>query len=330
MATNKNALRRYMIIDRCIRNNMSAFPSREFLQKKISEELWEEISVYQIDKDISSLKNDHNAPIAYDRNRKGYYYTDTHYSFRNSINEEDLWVLDFAAAAVQVYGHHHINEKFTQLSDRLNSGSNSGRNEEDKKYGCIEIEGSSTKSGYEWLFDLYLFINAHQVVQIDYMPFGRTSTLHTISPYLLKQYQNRWYLIGFTKERSRTQIFALDRIQKMNPSKSNYILDPEFDRIDYFKYGFGIHHSHQQQPEKIRLLFSEHQRPYILTLPLHHSQKVITDNKNGLLIELEIFCKGNNDFIGKILSYGDQVDIISPDYLKAEVAAIAKNISEKY
>jgi predicted DNA-binding transcriptional regulator YafY len=330
MATNKNALRRYMIIDRCIRNSMSPFPSRDFLQKKVSEELWEEISVYQIDKDISSLKNDHNAPIEYDRNRKGYYYSDDHYSFRNSISEEDLWVLDFAAAAVQVYGHSHINEKFTQLSDRLNTGTSSGRTEEEKKYSCIEIEGSVTKSGYEWLFDLYLFINTHQVVAINYMPFGRSSTTHTISPYLLKQYQNRWYLIGFSEQRSRTQIFALDRILQMEKVKNHYTLDPDFDPVAYFRYSYGIHHSQNEVAEKVRLWFSVRQKPYLLTLPLHHSQQIITDDENGLVIEVEIYCRDNNDFLGKLLSYGDEVSVGSPAYLKEILISKAKSMLDKY
>ncbi len=329
MATNKNALRRYMIIDRCIRNNMSPFPSRMVLQEKINEELWESISLPQVDKDINTLKLEHNAPIEYHRTRKGYYYTDANYSFRNSINEEDLWVLDFAAAAVQVYGHADINEKFLNLSDRLNTGKNKGREKEAVAYSCIQIEGSSTKSGYEWLFDLYLHINQLQTVRIDYNPYGRQASRHTISPYLLKQYQNRWYLVGYSNERKRTQVFALDRIKKMSAAKEDYLLDPEFDRYNYFKYSFGVHHSSNEKPEKVQLLFAERQRPYILSLPLHHTQQVLSDNKNGLLIQLEIFCKGNQDFIGKVLSYGDEVEVMRPAYLKEDIKSRAEKMLAK-
>lgn len=326
MATNKNALRRYIIIDRCIRNNMAPFPSRQFLQQKVSEEIWETISLPQVDKDINALKLDHNAPIAYHRTRKGYYYTDEHYSFRNSISDEDLWILDFAAAAIQVYGHTDINEKFLNISDRLHTGKNKGREQEERATGCIQIEGSSTKSGYQWLFDLYLHIHQSQAVTVSYSPFGRANSKHTISPYLLKQYQNRWYLVGFSKERGRTQVFALDRIQSMKPAKEHYLLDPEFDKDSYFQYSFGVHHAHHQEPELVQLLFNERQRPYLLSLPIHHSQKILSDNKNGLLIQVEIFCKGNNDFMGKVLSYGDEVEVIAPVYLKEEIRNKAKKM----
>jgi predicted DNA-binding transcriptional regulator YafY len=329
MATNKNALLRYMIIDRCIRNNMAPYPSRNTLQKKISEELWEEISVSQVDKDLNALKLEHNAPIEYHRIKKGYYYTDEQYSFRNSINEEDLWVLDFAAAAVQVYGHSDINEKFLNLSDRLHTGKNKGREKIAPAYSCIQIEGSSTKQGYEWLFDLYLHINQHQVVRIDYSPFGREASKHTLSPYLLKQYQNRWYLVGYSNERKRTQVFALDRIQKMHTLKQTYLLDPDFDPYSYFRHSFGVHHSYEVRPEKVQLLFNERQRPYILSLPLHPTQKILRNDKKGLLIEIEIFCKGNNDFFGKVLSYGDEVEVVKPEYLKAEIIMRARSIVEK-
>lgn len=174
-----------------------------------------------------------------------------------------------------------------------------------------------------------MHINQHQVVRIDYSPFGREATKHTISPYLLKQYQNRWYLVGFSNERKRTQVFALDRIRKMNTVKQSYLLDPDFDPYSYFRHSFGVHHSYDNRPEKVQLLFGERQRPYILSLPLHPTQKILSDNKKGLLVEIEIFCKGNNDFLGKVLSYGDEVEVIKPAYLKSEISLRARRIVEK-
>ncbi len=331
MATNKNALRRYMIIDRCIRNTMSPYPSRFTLHEKIMEELMlDSFSVPQVDKDIKELKEEHNAPLQYDRLRKGYYYTDSNYSFKHSITDEDLWILDFAAAAVQVYGHTDINQKFLNLSDRLNTGKNTSRTEEVVPYNFIQIELSTTKNGYEWLFDLYLYINKNQTVKIEYTPFGRGATKHTISPYLLKQHNNRWYIIGYSHEKNRTLIFALDRIKKMTKSNDAYTIDPEFDTATYFNHSFGVHHSYLDPPEKVKLLFSERLKPYILSLPIHKTQEVLVDNSNGLLIEIEVYCKGNYDFLAKVLSYGDEVEVLSPDYLKEEIMNKANAMMEKY
>lgn len=331
MATNKNALRRYMIIDRCIRNNMSPFPSRSTLHEKIIQELMlESFSLPQIDKDIRDLKEEHNAPIHFDRIRKGYYYSDPNYSFKHSITDEDLWVLDFALAAIQVYGHTEINQKFLNLSDRLNKGKNSTYSVEILPFNFIQIEQATSINGYEWLFDLYLFINKNQVVKIEYTPFGRGETKHTISPYLLKQHNNRWYVVGFSHEKNRTLIFALDRIRKMSKSNESYLLDSQFDTTIYFKHSFGVHHSYTYPPEKVQLLFSQRLRPYILSLPIHRTQEILVDNKNGLLIEIEIFCKGNYDFLAKVLSYGDEVEVISPNYLKEEIMNKANSMIEKY
>ena len=332
MATNKNALKRYIIIDRCIRNTMSPFPSREKLWEKINYEMgpFIGISIETIDKDLKALRDEHNAPIVYNITKQGYYYTDKNYSFKNSISDEDLWVLDFAVAAINIYGHSHVNEKFLNITSRLNNGSNHSRKNESLLYHPIQIEGSTTQNGYQWLFDLYLYINQNQTVKIEYLPFDRAPKKHILSPYLLKQFKNRWYLVGLSHEKNRTLIFALDRVFKMSKVNDVYKIDPSFNIEVYFKHSYGVHHSYENPPEKVQLLFSKRLRPYIDSLPLHQTQIVLSDNENGYLIEIEVYCKGNYDFLAKVLSYGDDVQVISPYHLKEIILNKANATLELY
>ena len=57
MPVNKNALSRYIIIDKCIRDKVNGYPSRKLLQEKISQKIDAYISDSSVDKDIKALKD---------------------------------------------------------------------------------------------------------------------------------------------------------------------------------------------------------------------------------------------------------------------------------
>jgi predicted DNA-binding transcriptional regulator YafY len=333
MPANKNALRRYAIIDRCIRNNMKPFPSRSWLQEKISNELdlHEPISIETVDKDIRDMKNYFNAPIVNNRERGGYYYDEENYSFStNKITDEDLWVIDLASAAVKIYGDTNIKEKFISLAERLNTGSNQSDEMENVPYDCIQLEGNRNQQGFQWLYDLYYFVNISQTVEITYQPYGRDSKQYTLSPYLLKQNKSQWYLIAYSHEKKKTLVFALDRIVQMEKSKASYVYDPAFDKNSYFRFSFGVFHNWYFKPEKVQLRFSEKMRPYILSMPLHHTQKVLSDKDNGLAIEIEVFVEGNFELVSTILGYGPDVIVLSPNTLKEEIQNKVKEMQLHY
>jgi len=330
MPVNKNALSRYIIIDKCIRDKVNGYPSRKLLQEKISQKIDAYISDSSVDKDIKALKDNHNAPILFDKNKNGYYYADKNYSFRNTISDEELWIMDFASAAMKVMGDDTMNKKFKGISMKMSSGTNEDDGNEDLNFNYIAVEGSSTKRGYHWLFDLYMNIMRNETIVIAYAPFGRERKSHIVSPYLLKQNKNRWYLIGHSHSISSTIVLALDRIEKIEKSREKYFYDKNFDRDDYLKFSFGVYHSNQFPPEKVRLLFSNRLGPYIESEPIHKTQTIISNNSDGLLIEIEIYCKGNVDFVGKVLSYGEDAMVITPEYLKEEIINRANWMIERY
>lgn len=330
MPVNKNALQRYIIIDRCIRDGTNRFPARDYLVRKVSEILGEQVSDSTIDKDIKGLKEEHGAPIKYNREKNGYYYSDDNYSFRNSFSDEDLWIMDFATAAMRVLGDERMNKKFKGISKRMAKGA-AEKDEEDPDFiNYISIEGSAVKKGYEWLFELYMHIINNKTVSLVYAPFGREKKRHIISPYLLKQDKNRWYLLGHSHSISSTITLALDRIERMEPAREKYYHDRFFNKQEYLQHAYGVFHNRESGVEKVRLRFSNTIKPYILSDPLHRTQQIIEDNKSGLLIEIKIYAKGNPDFLSKLLSYGEDVTVISPDYIRQEVIKRANGIVKKY
>lgn len=121
---------------------------------------------------------------------------------------------------------------------------------------------------------------------------------------------------------------ALDRITNIESCKSIYVSDDKFIPEDYFKYSFGITQMNEGKPEKVVLLFTSYEAPYILSQPLHHSQKIIYEDGDGLQIELYVYI--SYELIQTILSYGDQVKVIKPTGLKKKILEVLENNLKEY
>ena len=93
MSQIKNAQLRYRIIDRSIRNKYSPFPTKDNLRQACEEALYgegtgENICDSTIEKDLFSMRIDHDAPIKYSKKEKGYFYEDEDcgfFSYRDAI-----------------------------------------------------------------------------------------------------------------------------------------------------------------------------------------------------------------------------------------------------
>ena len=149
---------------------------------------------------------------------------------------------------------------------------------------------------------------------------------HVFSAYLLKEYRNRWYTVGHSNRAEKIITLALDRITNIEECDNKFVSDDTFDPANYFKYSFGI--TVLGKPEKVRLQFVKSEAPYISTQPLHHSQKPISENRKGIVIELEVYI--TQELIQTILGYSEHVKVLKPKKLKDQITKILKDTLRKY
>ena len=76
------------------------------------------------------------------------------------------------------------------------------------------------------------------------------------------------------------------------------------------------------------LLFTPAQAPYILSQPLHSSQKVLSDDEKGLKIQLEVYL--SHELRQSILGFGDRVRVLKPVGLRKEIVRILKGALKRY
>ncbi len=183
--------------------------------------------------------------------------------------------------------------------------------------------------GTEHLNGLLHAIQNRMQVQITYHKFWEDqSCKRTIEPYLLKEFNGRWYVIVFDLEKKALRTFALDRILELRFSDIKFQHPQKTDVRKFFEDCFGIIGPNNKKVETIKLLFIENQGKYIKTMPLHHSQQILEENDAQTIVQLNLF--PNYDFIMEILSYGEFVKVLEPKALADEVKNRLERAVEVY
>lgn len=333
MPANKYALLRYRIIDKCIRNKYKPFPSKEDLRKACEENLYgsdgERISDSTIEKDLYAMRNEielgYEAPIKFSKADKGYFYEDPDFTINEiPLNDDDLDAIKFAANTLYQFKDIALFQQFEFAIEKIFGRLNISPNVQDEaisKY--VQFETVPEVKGAELLGDLLNAIKQQLTVRITYEAFTRKApTIHALDPYLLKEYRNRWYLIGYSHDKAKVITFALDRINHLAVTDEHFKLTEGFDPDTFFKYSIGITQG-ADAPQKVVLKFAPGEGKYVKTQPLHQSQQVLADDANEFRISINVVV--TYELISTILGYGDGVEVVEPASLRKDVASRMKN-----
>lgn len=321
MPTNLDALLRYHTIDYCLQNRFRKW-SWEDLASACADYAHEVAprnsrsvpAKRTIQNDIRIMRSNnlgYSAPIA---NQDGYYfYTDSKYSIKNAtLNKEAIEQIGLAAKVLGQYKGFNffsdLNEIFERFECQLEV--KMGFEVQDK----IEFETTVNIKGKEWLKPILSAITSKNVLNISYQRFGESNNkIHCVHPYLLKEYQSRWYLLGLHNMRNETITLALDRILQVEVDADIDYIPKTFSYKTYFKDTIGITYS-GEPAEKIILAVEPNFAPYLITKPLHHSQEFLKEEGGWQYFKFKIVF--NQELENILLSYANHIKIITPSSLK--------------
>ena len=166
------------------------------------------------------------------------------------------------------------------------------------------------------------------VVEFDYMKFWDGSiSQRRVYPISLKEARNRWYLIAKDEKDDVIKNFSLDRIENLNLTQDHF-KSVDYDVEREFKNSFGIINGTDEDPVEVILSFTPREGRYVGSLPLHFSQKLIEENSNE--IRYSYFIRPTYDFKMEILSFGNQVKVISPKSLQQQIKDQLKKSLARY
>ncbi len=327
MSQNKNALIRYKTIDKCLQNLYRKW-TLDALVEACSDALYEYegkdsmVSKRTIQLDLQLMRSDklgYNAPIiCYDK--KYYKYEDPSYSITNiPLTKQDLDKLSEAVEFLKQFnGFSHFKDlagMVQKLDDQILSVRNN-------KSPIIDFETNDNLKGIEYLDVIYQAIFNKKVLLMEYKSFKALSVdCFLFHPHLLKEYNNRWFVLGHKEQQPKIFILALDRIESLSiKDQAKYIRPKDFDPQSYFKDIIGVTIMEGQRAEAIRLKVNKENAPYVETKPFHHSQHIIEKTTEFTIFEIRV--KVNYELERLILGFGDGIEIMSPKRLRGRIKKI--------
>ncbi|WP_422858144.1 helix-turn-helix transcriptional regulator [Flagellimonas sp. S174] len=334
MALNKNALIRYKTIDKCLQNGYRQWTLEDLIEA-CSDALYEyegrsiNVSKRTVQLDIQMMRSDklgYNAPIeVYDR--KYYRYADEGYSMTDiPLNENDMSVLSETVEMLKQFKDFSL---FSELGGIIQRLEDKVYTEKTRSSSIIHLDKNENLKGLHWLDELYQAIQKKVVLKVEYKSFKATeANVITFHPYLLKEFNNRWFLIGMGNKNRGVVNLALDRIVAVDYDFPTPYEENDFDADAFYKDVVGVTVS-RVRPSVVQLWIDKHNAPYVLTKPLHHSQRLIKEYEDGS-IEITFLVKPNFELERLLLGFGESMEVLKPEKLRNRIAEKLRNAAEKY
>ena len=261
-----------------------------------------------LQRDIKDIENIYKIKIKYSKSDKVY----------RIVEEGDTYIEDLLEAfdVFQAFQEHEDSYRYVVFDPRQSSGT---------QHLSFLIKAIIQQKRIEFRY------------QKRYPP--KEVLTRTIDPYLLKESQRRWYLLGMDIQKEQWRIFALDCMEELE-EKGRGAHDREkakqaqtfFD--DSFSSWVG---DGQLKAEKVILSFRRNEKDsfftpnpaeYLRAMPLHHSQVFLKDTPEEIVLSLQM--KITPDFVKEILSYGAHVKVVVPEHLAEQVKSEIKNALQLY
>lgn len=336
MSINKLALIRYKIIDNCLRQTHRKWTLDDLIEK-VSDGLYELEGIHSgvsrrtIQGDIQLMRSNklgYNAPIIVTK-RKFYTYDDPNYSISNSpLSDGDM---NKMRDAVDILKHLNGFSYFDEMSDMIARLENNLSKQEDRAVSYIQLEGNKLLKGLNWITPIHKAIREKIPLLITYKSFKSQHPQDAVYfPYLLKEYRNRWFLICRPKKGKALVTLALDRIQDIDEmAKSGYV---EYDGVDFERYysdTIGVTKSERDRGHRVILQVEPRNAPYVLTKPIHASQKLLKAEEDGsIIIRLDVVL--NYELEREILGFGECMKVLAPKLLRDRIARRAHKMVQQY
>lgn len=331
MTTNKQATIRYHALDKCFSN-----PGRRYYIEDLVEACNSSIYDYtgrnesikkrQIFDDIKFMESDHGWSVPLDRIRDGrrvyYRYSNKSFSIKNRpINETELNQLRDTLLILNRFKGFPNFDWMEEMLLRIESSLSIKENHT----AVVSFEQNIYLKGMSFFSTIFNAIQFKVVLVIEYLSFKQTRSKSIfLSPYFLKQYNNRWFLFGHNEEFDCLSNLALDRIIGISETTNKFTVNDSINFEEYFEDVVGVTVHEDQNPAPILLRISRQLWPYIDTKPLHGSQKVKEKTADYVIIELRV--QINYELISLIFSLGEEAAVLAPDQLRE----LMKSKGEKF
>lgn len=178
---------------------------------------------------------------------------------------------------------------------------------------------------------ILLALRNKQVIRFTHYNFKKKSqTKYTITPFQLREYDRRWYVVGLPENETHIKTFGLSRISDIETVGLADISVANYEKqLQKFNRIVGLNYDGSDKEEIVRIAISKHQYQYLRSLPLHPTQtfeRYLSDGR----VELTFILIPNYELKMQFLKMGDQVEVLEPKFLRDKMKKIITNSMKLY
>lgn len=336
MPVSKNAWIRYRALDACFRNTRKRYYFED-LMDAVNDVLNDfdgsDVGDRQLRQDISDMQSEAlgAAPIVKRRDGHRVYYTyeDKDFSIlKLPMTQQEMETLNDTIVMLSRFKGMPRFSWMTELIAKLKVGFQL----DGSAAGTVAFQQNPYLKGLEWFSDIWDAIIQKRVVELTYRRrTDKEAKCKVMHPYQLRQYNNRWYVIGYEEEQAAERPFtvrALDRIEGVRIVKGARL--KRNDTVDFDEYfgdivGVSLHQG--QEPERVVAKVYYPDAMYIDTKPIHGTQRVIEEGEGYKVFEWDII--PNEEFYQQLMIYANRLEMIEPEEVRKEIVKRAEEILEK-
>jgi len=283
------------------------------------------VSKRTVQLDLQNMRSEkfgYEAPIeVYER--RFYRYSDPDYSIHQiSVNENDLKAMNNAVQILKQFKDFSMFKEMNGVIQKLEDSIQSTNQK-----SIIHLDKNEQLKGLEHIDILYESILNKKALKICYKSFkARESNDYVVHPQLLKEYNNRWFLICFHK--NSIMNLALDRMEEITIEDQTEYIDKDFNADRYFGEVIGATVSETQRPQNVIFFINRKHAPYVKTKPFHHTQEMIKEDETGTTFKICV--QLNFELERMILGMGKFITVLAPRKLKQRIHKSIKEALRNY
>jgi len=286
-----------------------------------------EISRRQAARDIEFMRDFFRAPIEYSALHRGYAYADDSFELPGMwISEEEVVALLVTKRLAAVIPDAGAQEQVVRFFSQVNARTGIDLSELEERISLKNTRVHRVRPG---VFPTVVYaLGRRRKLRLRYRsPWGDGETDRSVAPLHMLLYMGNWHLLGYCEVRNGVRDFVLSRI--MSVELLDEPVSPEQWGIpiaDQVERNYGIFFD--GPPVEVHLRFNARTAGLVRDQVWYPGQR-LTEHKDGSL-DLAFPVADFREITGDVLRFGADVEVLSPEELRRQVAETAAAVAARY